>query len=200
VRIASPNEAPEQGRLLCKACGRAIRFSADGRFVIYQREATVQTDPKRKLTASLMEADSGKERPWLEHPSDSIVSVSTFADNLAYAIVRVSSPGTQRTKAVYVVPWREEPVRFNEWIEVKELADNDNYSANGNTIEFVKNQQLMEMRFDLATRSFSAPYPVKLVAAFAPALMPNSWILRDAGLVFTSRETASSVWLMKMSQ
>jgi hypothetical protein len=62
------------------------------------------------------------DRPWIEHPSDSIVSVSTFADNLAYAIVRVSSAGTQRAKAVYVVPWREDPVRFTEWIEVKELA------------------------------------------------------------------------------
>jgi hypothetical protein len=62
---------PVTARVLCKNCGYAVQFSADGRFLAYQPEATVKRNLNRKYTVRLLEVASGKDRLWLE-PSQSV--------------------------------------------------------------------------------------------------------------------------------
>jgi serine/threonine protein kinase len=187
-------------RLLCKGCGKAARFSADGRFLFYQPEVKVKSDPERKRTVRLLNVASGADRAWLEHPHDSIMSIGTFGEDLAWLTIDVRPVGAEGQDRPYIVPWREEPVPPSEWIEVKLPRTTDwNYAPYGNFFQFFQGTKLMTIRFDPKRRAFSEPAEVRYLPGSAETVKPDdSWGVRGPGLVFSRQESISSVWLMKL--
>ena len=201
IRIGEAGAAPAAARLVCKSCGTPVRFSADGRFLVVQPEAIVKPDPKAKYTLRLLDVATGKDRPWLEHPSDSIVSGGTFGENHAWFEITVRPVGPQRGTRKYLVPWREEPVPPAEWIEVKIPVRYANYAPAGNFFTFFQGDKLMAIHFDLQAHRVGEPYEVKFAPGYDVALKTEEdWGIRGPGLVLTRRETQSSVWLMKLPE
>jgi serine/threonine protein kinase len=76
IRVGDAGAGLAESRVLCKACGLANTFSPDGRFLFHDGGAKVKDDPKRKSTVRLLEVASGKDRLWLEHPTDSVFVAS----------------------------------------------------------------------------------------------------------------------------
>ncbi|HYW41937.1 MAG TPA: protein kinase [Bryobacteraceae bacterium] len=202
IRIGDAGAARAAARPLCKGCGLALRFSADGRFLMFWPEARVALDPKRrKYTLRLLEVASGKDRPWLEHPSDSIINVGTFGDDSTWITFRLQPVGSQAPSRIYIVPWREEPVPLPEWIEVNLPTEYYTFAPHGNFFQFFQGSRLMAIRFDPKTRTFSDPYEVTYVPGTAETPRPDDlWGIRGPGLVFSRREISSSAWLMKLPQ
>jgi len=165
-------------------------------------EARVALDPKRrKYTLRLLEVASGKDRPWLEHPSDSIINVGTFGDDSTWITFRLQPVGSQAPSRIYIVPWREEPVPLPEWIEVNLPTEYYTFAPHGNFFQFFQGSRLMAIRFDPKTRTFSDPYEVTYVPGTAETPRPDDlWGIRGPGLVFSRREISSSAWLMKLPQ
>ena len=199
VRIAEVASPPGVARPLCAACGVAARFSRDGRFLFLFPEVPVRPDPKRKHTIRLLDVASGKDRRWLEHPTDSLDGISTFGRDMDWLVLVVTSQAERR---IYLAPWREDPVPPSEWIEVKLPVTFAavNWTQYGNFFFFLQGDKLMEVRFDPKTRALSDPYEVKYAPGSDFRLKPgDSWGLRGPGLVFSHEETNSSIWLLKLS-
>jgi Tol biopolymer transport system component len=201
IRVGAPGIGAATARELCKRCGYAQAFSPDGRFVLYYRDAAANSDgPERKSTVRLLEVASGKDRPWLEHPTNS-VAVYSFGGNGEWVSIVVKPLGSNIYKP-YLVPWREEPVPVSDWIAVPTLGDNWSYAPAGNFLYFLRDSKLAGVRFDPKTRSFGQPFDVKMPPGPAAEWKPSSggWQIAGAGLVFSRRESHSAVWLMKVPE
>jgi hypothetical protein len=142
---------------------------------------------------------SGKDRSWLEHPTDSVMGIGTFGQDLDWVIIALRTAGSQARVRPYLVPWREEPVLRSEWIEVKLPVETAYWAPYGNFFQFLQDGKLMAIRFDPKTRAVSDPYEGK----YAPGTdvtpkSDDSWGLRCPGMVFSRQEAIGSVWLMKL--
>jgi hypothetical protein len=201
IRLGGAGADPAEARILCKACGAVLGFSPDGRFLFYNPEVKVRPDPKRKLTARLLEVASGKDRPWLEHPTLSVSVGHAFGPDSGWTYMGL---GPQGSTWGYLVPWREVSVPQSEWIEIPGMGPTSTHywdaSPTGNFFYFFEGPNVMAVHFDPQTKRFSEPREVKFVPGSAMTPKPDdSWTVRGPGLVFTRRETGnSSVWLMKL--
>jgi hypothetical protein len=144
---------------------------------------------------------SGKDRPWLEHPTDSVSVADTF-DNGRWLGVWLGPPGSLASWREYLVPLREEPVPQSDWIRTP-WSDTDiqrSASPTRNFVYFFEGSKLMAVRFDPQRAFFSEPQEVKFVPGSAMTPKPDDgWAVRGPGLVFSRGETGnSSVWLMKL--
>ncbi|HWC98830.1 MAG TPA: protein kinase, partial [Candidatus Sulfopaludibacter sp.] len=200
IRVGDAGGGPAAARVLCQGCGWALRFSADGRYIMFQPEARFAPDPKRKFTLRLIDVASGKDRPWLEHPTASITDASTLGADSAWVAVRVRTVGVQDDPGRwYILPWKEEPVPAWEWIEVKQAPGNAIVAPYGDFFEFFQNGKLMAIRFDRKTKAVSEPYELKFLPGTAEIPKPeDTRLIRGPGLVFARQEFTSSVWLMKL--
>ncbi len=205
IRFGDAGASAAEARVLCKACGTVEGFSPDGRFLFYNPEAKVKDNPKTKLTVRLLEVASGKDRPWLEHPTDSVSVGGTFGQGSEWLWLTLSPLGSPGSRRRYLVPWRAEAVPQPEWIKIP-LPDGNasrppwRVSPTGNFFYIFEGSKLMTVRFDPKTASFSEPHEVKFVPGSTVALRPDdNWTVRGPGLVFSSQQGASSsVWLMKL--
>jgi hypothetical protein len=195
IRVGDAGAGLAQSRLLCQGCGRAQRFSADGRYLMFQPEARAKQAPKQRLTSRLMDVATGQDRAWLEHPSDSITVAGTFGADRQWVVVQLYSPGSGASHWA-ILPWRPEPVPVSEWIDAKGVPLGGNYCPQGNFFTFSSGGKLMAIHFDAKSRSVSDPYEVKLPPGeFRP---DDRYGLRGPGLVFVRPDFTSSVWMMKL--
>ena len=201
IRVGDAASGPAAARPLCQGCGRVLRFAPDERFLMYQPEARVQPDPKRKYTVRLLEVATGKDRPWLEHPSESVIFAAPFGSDARWIAVRRQTVESQGTARWFVLPWAEQPVPPSAWIEAKGAPANANLSPFTDFFQYFQNSKLMAIRFDPKTHTFSQPYEIKFPPATGETVHPSdSWLVRGPGLVFSRQELTSSVWLMKLPQ
>ncbi|HTS60624.1 MAG TPA: protein kinase [Candidatus Acidoferrales bacterium] len=198
IRVGDAGAGQAAARTLCEGCGRPIRFSADGRYILYQPEARVRPDPKAKYTLRLMEVATGKERPWLDDPTGSVTSVGLFGADSAWVAVRLQRAGTAEPGRWYLYPWKEEPVQPPDRIEVK-APSNANFTPYGDFFQFFQGGKLTAMRFDRRSRTVSEPYELKFLPGTAEMAKPaDRRLLRGPGMVFSRQEYTGSVWLMKL--
>ncbi len=205
IRVGGAGASAADARVLCKACGKVEGFSPDGRFLFYNPEASVKDDPKTKLSVRLLEVASGKDRPWLEHPTDSVSIGGSFGQSSEWLWLTLSPQGSPGSRQGYLVPWGEEAVPVREWTKIP-LPDGNasgppwRVSPKGNFFYIFEGPKLMMVRFDPKTASFSEPREVKFVPGSTVTLKPDDdWTVRGPGLVFSSQQGASSsVWLMKL--
>jgi eukaryotic-like serine/threonine-protein kinase len=205
IRLGDAGAGLAEARVLCKACGQPRGFSPDGRFLFYDAGARVKDDPKRKLTVRLLDVASGKDRPWLEHPTDSVFVGRSLGRDSGWLWLVLSPPELPWSRRRYLVPWRvEEAVPQAEWIKIP-LPEGTagvppwRVSPTGNIFYLFEGSKLMAVRFDPKTGGFSEPYEVKFVAGSEVTLKPDyDWAVRGPGLVFSRGEGGSSVWLMKL--
>ncbi len=199
IGVGDAGAAPAAARALCQGCGFAMGFSADGRYLMFRPQAGLAPDPKQKYTLRLIDVASGKERPWLEHPTASVVDACTFGADSAWIAVRARTPGAQDQGHWYLLPWKDEPSPASEWIEVKDAPGNATVSPYGDFFEFFQNAKLIAIRFDRKTKTLSAPYELNFLPGTAETPKPeDSRLIRGPGLVFSREEFTSSVWLMKL--
>ena len=199
IRVGSAGSPPAAARALCKGCGRGARFSADGRYILFQPEARVAPDPNRKYSLRLLDVASGKDRPWLEHPTGSVTAVGTFGADSAWVAVRLQMVRGVDSGRWYVLPWKEEPVPPSEWIEVTKAPAVANFAPHGDFFHFFQDGKLMAIRFNRKTRAVSEPYEVKFPPGSAEMVKPDDIrLLRGPGLVFSRRAFTDSVWLMRL--
>lgn len=118
IRVGDAGAGLAESRVLCKACGLVNAFSPDGRFLFHDGGAKVKADPKRKLTVRLLEVASGKDRPWLEHPTDSVFVGKTLGLDSGWLWLVQSPRGSPWSMRRYLVPFREEAVQQPEWIRI----------------------------------------------------------------------------------
>jgi len=121
--------------------------------VVYQPEASAKPDSKRKLTVHLLELASGKDRPWAEHPTDSVYVGGTFGQDSGWLWLSVHPPGPLPLLAgrLYLVPWREAPVRQSEWIKIplpEGTSGRCPVSPRGNFFYFFEGSMLQAIRFE----------------------------------------------------
>jgi hypothetical protein len=202
IRVGEAGSGARETRVLCRACGKPHRFSPDGRFLLYNPEISVKPDPKRKFTVRLLEVANGKDRPWLEDASDSVL-VCTLGQDSAWLVVVLAPPGSSGFGRGYLVPWREQPVPKSEWIKIPlpDAAPNDwRVSPAGNFFYFLEGSHLMAIRFNPQRVDFSERQEVKFVPGSTVTLKSDdAWEIRGPGLVLEREELAnSSVWLMKL--
>jgi hypothetical protein len=204
IRVGDAGATTAEARVLCKACGVPEGFSSDGRFLFHAPEAKVKDDPKTKLTVWLLEVASGKDRPWLEHPTDSVRVGNKFGQDPGWLTIVASPPGSPRSSRRYLIRWREEPVPQEEWIKFP-LAEGTGLfppwrvSPTGNFFYIFEGSKLTTVRFDPKTAGFGEPQEVKFVPGSEVTLKPDDdWTVRGPGLVFSRQENVSSVWLMML--
>jgi len=205
IRVGDAGAGSADARVLCKACGEAEGFSPDGRFLFHDPEAKVKDDPKRKLEVRLLEVASGKDRPWLEHPTDSVFVGNTLGQDSGWLWLVLAPPGSWWSRRRYLVRWREELVPQSEWIRIP-LPDGTGsvppwrVSPTGNFFYLFEGSKLMAVRFDPKKGSFSERHEVKFAPGSAVTPKPDDeWWVRGQGLVFSRQEgVSSSVWLMKV--
>jgi hypothetical protein len=196
IRVADAGADPSTTRVVCKSCGVPRLFSPDGSFLLYSPEVQPNLG-NRKWTVRLMELASGKDRPWLEHPTESVWAwADSFGDDGAWLAVSLFPPGSTRGSKLYLVPWREKPVPVVEWLEAPVSAQLWESSPLSNFLYFPRNSNMMGMRFDPKTRKFGEPFDTK-AADWKPGGM---WQIRGPGLVYARHETHGSVWLMKLPE
>jgi tRNA A-37 threonylcarbamoyl transferase component Bud32 len=203
IRLGEAGAGPSETRALCRECGAVEGFSPDGRFLFYCPECKAKNDPKRKRTVRLLDVASGRDRPWLEHPTDSVVVAGTFDNGSRWLWVWLGPPGSwQSSWREYMVPWREEPVAQPDWIRTpwSGLIVPRSASPTRNFVYFFEGSKLMAVRFDPQKAFFSDPQEVKFVPGSAMTPKPDDpFAVRGPGLVFSRQETGnSSVWLMKL--
>jgi Tol biopolymer transport system component len=203
IRVGDAGARLADARTLCKACGFVLGFSPDGRFLFHDREARVKDDPRRKWTVWLLEVASGKDRPWVEHPTDSVWVGNTFGQDPGWLRLTLSPPGSPGSMRRYLVPWSEEAVPQPKWIKIP-LPDGTgrkawSVSPTGNFFYLFEGSKLMAVRFDPKTAGFGEPQEVKFMPGSAVTPKPDDdWDVRGPGLVFSREENVSSVWLMKL--
>ena len=196
IRVGDAGADPGTARVVCKSCGLPRRFSPDGRFLLYSPEVQSKPGPStRKLTVRLLELASGGDRPWLEHPTESVLADS-FGEDGAWFDVGVGRPDNR-----YIVPWREEPVPVSEWLEAPTRSADWEPAPSRNSFYIVQDRKLMGAQFDSKTRTFGQPFEVKFPPGSAVQWKPDDpWLIRGPGLVFTRQEPHGSVWLMKLPE
>lgn len=156
IRVGDAGADPGTARVVCKSSGLARRFSPGGRFLLYSPEVQSKPGPsRRKLTVRLLELASGGDRPWLEHPTESVLADS-FGEDGAWFDVRVGRPDNR-----YIVPWREEPVPVSEWLEAPTRRADWEPAPPRNSFYIVQDRKLMGAQFDSKTRTFGQPFEVK---------------------------------------
>src|SRR5262249_41473827 len=168
IRVGDAGADPGAARVVCKSCGMPRRFSPDGRFLLYSPE--VQSKPgstKRKLTVRLLELASGKDRPWLEHPAESVLADSFGEDGMWFDV------GVGRLDNRYIVPWREEPVPVSEWLEAPTRSPHWEPAPSRNFFYFVQDRKLMGAQFDSKTGRFGQPFEVKFPPGSAVSWKPD---------------------------
>jgi serine/threonine protein kinase len=202
IRVGDASADPQEARVLCKTCGMVRGFSPDGRFLFYQPEVKVKGEPKGKLTVRLLEVASGKDKPWLEHPTDSVL-VAALGHDSGWLELRLTPPGSQSPAGSYLVRWTEEPVPQSKWVRIPwddgPGIARSRVAPSGNFFCLFQGSKLMAVRFNPQMATFSEPQEVKLApgGAVTPELS-DVWTLRDQGLVFSREEEIMSVWLMKL--
>ena len=196
IRVGDAGADPGTARVVCKSCGLPRRFSPDGRFLLYSPEVQSKPGPStRKLTVRLLELASGGDRPWLEHPTESVLADS-FGEDGAWFDVGVGRPDNR-----YIVPWREEPVPVSEWLEAPTRSADWEPAPSRNSFYIVQDRKLMGAQFDSKTRTFGQAFEVKFPPGSAVQWKPDDpWLIRGPGLVFTRQEPHASVWLMKLPE
>jgi Tol biopolymer transport system component len=194
IRLVETGADPSTARVVCKSCGAPRRFSPDGRFLLYSPEGPLGSS-NRKLTVRLMELASGKDRPWLEHPTESVWAYS-FSDDGGWLAISLWPRGSTHPSKHYLVPWREEPVPVAEWVETPVSADRWEYSPSSGFLYSPRNSKMMGVRFDAKTRKFGALFDTN-AADWKPG---DVWQISGSGLVYIRRETRGSVWLMKLPE
>jgi eukaryotic-like serine/threonine-protein kinase len=203
IHVADTGAGSAEARILCRGCGWIYGFSPDGRFLLYDREAKVTENPKRKQTVRLLEVASGKDRLWVENSTDSVVVADTLGLDSGWLMLLLKLPGSQ-TKRGYLVPWREEPVPQSEWTSIPLPGGNENAnpwraSPTGNFFYFFDGSRLMGVRFDPHRAGLSDPQEVRFWPGSEVTLKPDDdWTVRGPGLVFNHDTTNPSVWLMKL--
>jgi eukaryotic-like serine/threonine-protein kinase len=203
IRIGDAGAPPADARVLCKTCGSVQGFSADGRFLFYCPEAKVKDDRKRKLTVRLLEVDSGKDKPWLEHSTDSVFAGLPFGQDSGWLSLLLAPPGSPSASRRYLVRWTGEPVAQSEWTKIpwEDGAGTIRWrvSPTGNYFYFFEESKLMAVRFDSQRANFSEPHEVKFAPGSAVTPKPEDlWTVRGPGLVFSREKDIVSVWLMKL--
>jgi len=204
IRVGNAGAGSAEARVLCKACGWVEGFSPDGRFLFRDPERKVKDDPKRKLKVRLLEVASGKDRLWLEHPTDSVHVAMTLGQDPGWLWLVLARPGSPSSRRRYLVRWREEPVPQEEWIKILLPEGTGDYwpwrvSPTGDFFYRFEGSKLMAVRFDPKKASFSEPQEVKFMPGSAVTPKPDDyWEVRGPGLVFSREENGSSVWLMKL--
>jgi hypothetical protein len=165
---------------------------------LYQPEARIKDDLKVKLTVRLLELGSGKDRPWLEHSSDSVLVGDSFGKDPAWVYVTLRPRDSQVPEGGgYLVPWREDPSPPEKWIQVPAAVQIAGGHFSANSSYFFEGSKLTMIRFNPQTAGFNQPAEVK----FAPdsgMTVEDYWTVRGPGLVFTRWKGSSSVWLMKL--
>jgi hypothetical protein len=201
IHMGAAGAAAANAQVLCKACGKVQQFSPDGRFLFYQPEARVNPDSKGKLTVRLLEVASGEDKPWLQHPTDSVAVGGTLGQDSTWVWLSSTAPGSLGPRGRYLVRWRQEPVPQSEWIKIPLPDANPNawrVSPTGSFYYF-EASKLMMVRFDPQKAKFSEPREVKFVPGSPVTFKPDDdWAVRGPGLAFSPQEYAGSVWLMKL--
>jgi hypothetical protein len=178
-----------------------LRFSRDGRFILYDPARPPKATPNHKRTVRLLDVASGKDSPWLEDPADSIEVVSAFGEDGSWVAIAKHPPGSQGSTGTFIVPWREAPVPAAEWIEVPVPADvYYNVAIAGNYFVYLQGSKMMVYAMDPATRSFGQPRELKWPAGAPLYKAENSRLIRGEGLVYDREEATFSSWLMKLPQ
>jgi len=204
IRIGDVGASSAEGHVLCKACGTVQGFSRDGRFLFHDPEQKLKDDPKTKFTVHLLEVASGIDRPWAEHPTDSVFTGDTFGQDSGWLWLTLSPPGSPGSTQRYLVLWREAAVPQPEWIKIPPPDGTGSRpwraSPTGNFLYTFEGSKLMTARLDPRTASFSEPHEVQFMPDSTLAPKPDDeWTVRGPGLVFSSQQgTSSSVWLMKL--
>jgi hypothetical protein len=204
IYVAATGADSAEARILCRACGLIYGFSPDGRFLLYDPEAKVKENPKRKQTVRLLEVASAKDRIWAENSTDSVMVADTLGLDSRWLMLLLELPGSHGTKRGYVVPWREEPVPQSEWTRVPvpggaESANTWRASPTGNFVYFFDGSRLMAVRFDPHRGSLSEPQEVRFLPGSEVTFKPDDdWAIRGPGLVFTHNRPNHSVWFMKL--
>jgi Tol biopolymer transport system component len=198
IRVGEAGADPSATRVVCKGCGVPRRFSPDGRFLLYspERQPNLLVPTNRKWTVRLMELASGKDRPWLEHPTESVWADSV-SDDGAWLAIRLVPPGSVHASKHYLVPWRDEPVPVAEWVEAPVSAERWEYSPSSGFLYSLRDSNFISVRFDAKTRTFGEPFDTK-AANWKPG--DHLWQIRGPGLVYSRQETHGSVWLMKLPE
>jgi Tol biopolymer transport system component len=201
IRVGDAGTDSAGARVVCKACGAAEGFSPDGRFLFYCPEAKLNS--KAKLTVRLLEVSSGKDRPLLEHPTESVFVGRLFGQDSGWVQIELAAPGSWSFSRRYVVPYRAEPVPQREWIKIPlpDGSESDTWRVSpvSNFFYFFEGSKLMAARFDPQRASFNEPREIKFVPGSDVTLTADDdWMVRGPGLVFSHRETSGSVWLMKL--
>jgi eukaryotic-like serine/threonine-protein kinase len=204
IHVADIGADSAEARILCRACGLIYGFSPDGRFLLYDREAKVMENPKRKQAVRTLEVASGRDRPWIESSTDSVTVADTLGQDSGWLMLLLELPGSRGTKRGYLVPWREEPVPQSEWTSIPlpvgtESANPWRASPTGNFYYFFEGSRLMAVRFDPHRAGLSQPQEVRFWPGSEVTLKPDDdWTVRGPGLVFDHDNTNPSVWLMKL--
>jgi hypothetical protein len=203
IRLGNAGTDAAESRVLCKACGKVQRFSPDGRYLLFQPEDMVTPDPNRKLTVRLLDLTAGKDRPWAEHPTDSVSVGGTLGLNSRWLWLALTPVGSPAPGQRYIVPWREEPVPQSEWVRIPlpdAIPNAWRVSPTGNFFYYFEGRKLMVVHFDPERAGFSKPQEVKFVQGSTVAITPaDVWTVRGSGLVFSRRAPGTaSVWVMKL--
>ena len=188
-------------RVLCKACGRAARFSPDGRFLFYYPGfRSKQPDPKQKLTIRLLDLASGKDRPWMEHPTDSATVSNVVGGNSEWIVVVLQAPGSTEGGRRYLVPWKEEPVPPSVWAKGgMRVPLGWRAAPGGNFFYGFKGSKLFLARIDSQRADFDEPQEVQFMPGSPVTFSPDDlWHMRQPGLVFSRTVPVDSVWLMEL--
>jgi len=177
-------------------------FSPGGRFLFYRPEAKVKDDARRKSVVRLLDLASGKDRPCLEHPVDSVSVDYTLDGEPGWLILSLSPPGSSSQQS-YLVRWREEPVPQTEWIKIPwpggTRSANWRVSRSGNFFYLLEGSKLKAVHFDPQRGSFGDPVGVTYAPGSTVTLDPgDDWTVRGPGLVISREETIMSVWTMKL--
>jgi serine/threonine protein kinase len=200
IRVGALGTSEADARVLCKACGMAQRFSPDGRFLLYYPERRVKPDPNQKLNVRLLDLATGKDRPWVEHPTDSASVGNAVGRDSQWFLVFLRPPGSSGSERRYLVPWKEEPVPPSVWAKGGVRVPSGWRGAPGVNFFFgFKGSKLQLARIDPQRADFDEPQEVQFVPGSPVTLMPDDlWQIRQPGLVFTRKQPVDSVWLMEL--
>jgi serine/threonine protein kinase len=203
IQVGDLGSGTAAAGVVCKACGQVQQFSPDGRSLFYSPKASVKPDPLRKSSVRLLDLPSGRDRPWAEHPTDSVSVVSTFGEDSQWLVVGLIPSGSQGPGRSYVVPWTNEAVSQRVLTKIP-LPDGNagewRVSPARNFAYRFEGSTMMAARFNPRTASFDEPHQVKFVPGSQVTLKPgDDWAVRRQGLIFSRVEYVNSaVWLMKL--
>jgi len=197
ISIGEPGLPPETARLVCANCGRAYRFSPDGKYLLIN--SAPRLGFQRKVSTSLLELSSGRSTPWLGDENESVQADSFFGGE--WVVIRTQIPGEGTTVRYHVAPWRPTSIPRSEWADFPVRSANFRSSLTAPFIYCFQNSRLMVMRFDTQQRKFSEPFAVRIPPGSPAEVQPNTeWSVRGPGITFARRQSRGSVWLMKLPQ